>query len=167
MSLDVAQELVKLRRMSLAELRGEYAAAFGEESRSRSKPHLVRRIIWGLQVREQGGLSELAKRRARELADESLLRVRPPRDLIGGVDPPDAERTEERRFGAPGDRRLPPPGSVITREYKGDTLAVTVLQDGFEFRGERYRSLSAVAKLVTGSHWNGFGFFGLATRRDG
>ena len=166
MSLDVAQELVKLKRMSLGELRGEYADVFREESRSRSKPHLVRRIIWGLQAREHGGLSERARRRAKELADESLLRVRPPRNLIVGVEPPEAGRTEERPYGAPGDRRLPPPGSVIEREYRGETVAVTVLHDGFEFRGERYRSLSAVAKAVTGSHWNGYAFFGLATRRD-
>ena len=85
MSLDVARELVKLKQMSLDELRGAYADVHGEESRSRSKPHLVRRVIWGLQAREQGGLSERARRRAEELADESLLRIRPPRDLILGV----------------------------------------------------------------------------------
>ena len=164
MTVDVAKELRDLKQMSLAELRAKYAEVYGEESRSRNKPHLVKRIIWGLQAREEGGLSERARRRARELADETLLRVRPPRDLVVGIEPPDAGRTESRFFEASGDRRLPPPGSFIKREYKGETVTVAVLQDGFEFRGERYRSLSAVAKAVSGSHWNGFAFFGLAQR---
>jgi hypothetical protein len=49
------------------------------------------------------------------------------------------------------------------RRYKGETLRVTVLADGFEFKGERYGSLSAIAKSVTGSHMNGYRFFGLLT----
>ena len=64
------------------------------------------------------------------------------------------------------DRRLPPPGSVLTRPYKGDTLQVLVLADGFEFEGVKYRSLSAVAKAITGSHCNGFLFFRLASQGD-
>jgi hypothetical protein len=53
------------------------------------------------------------------------------------------------------------PGTVLKREYKGQTIRVTVLTDGFEFEGERYKSLTGVAKAVTGKHWNGFHFFGL------
>jgi hypothetical protein len=57
--------------------------------------------------------------------------------------------------------RLPPAGSVITRAHKGETLRVTVLADGFEFEGNRYKSLSAVANAITGQHCNGFLFFRL------
>jgi hypothetical protein len=53
---------------------------------------------------------------------------------------------------------------VLTREYRGMTVKVTVLDSGFEHEGRVYRSLTAVAKAVTGSHWNGHHFFGL---RDG
>ena len=59
------------------------------------------------------------------------------------------------------DERLPMPGTVITRQYKGRMLNVKVLRDGFEFEGEAYKSLSAVAKAITGTHWNGYHFFGL------
>jgi hypothetical protein len=59
------------------------------------------------------------------------------------------------------DPRLPPPGGQVTRKYKRRTITVTVLADGFKYLGERYRSLTAVAKAVTGSHMNGFRFFGL------
>jgi hypothetical protein len=57
---------------------------------------------------------------------------------------------------------LPPPGTQIVREYKGEQLRVTVLPDGFEFEGERFKSLSAVAKAITGQHVNGRAFFKLA-----
>ena len=59
------------------------------------------------------------------------------------------------------DPLLPPPGGQITRRYKGRTIAVTGLAEGFEYLGERHRSLRAVAKPITGPHMNGFRFFGL------
>ena len=59
------------------------------------------------------------------------------------------------------DARLPAPGTAIVRQYKGRALQVLVLTDGFEFEGQRYKSLSAVAKKITGSHVNGYRFFGL------
>jgi Protein of unknown function (DUF2924) len=66
--------------------------------------------------------------------------------------------------GTLGDKangRLPPPGTVLTRPYKGQTLQVKVLAEGFEYEGRNFRSLSAVAKHITGSHCNGFLFFGM------
>ena len=63
-----------------------------------------------------------------------------------------------------GDERLPPPGSVLTRRYKDQDLRVTVLESGFEHEGEVYRSLSAVAKAITGTHINGYAFFNLARK---
>jgi len=59
------------------------------------------------------------------------------------------------------DNRLPMPGGEITREYKGQKLIVRVLQHGFEFEGAVYKSLSAVAKAITGTHCNGYLFFRL------
>jgi hypothetical protein len=59
------------------------------------------------------------------------------------------------------DPRLPPPGSVITRKYKGRDVQVMVLPDGFRYEGKTFASLSAVAKAVTGQHQNGFLFFKL------
>jgi hypothetical protein len=58
------------------------------------------------------------------------------------------------------------PGAVLTREYKGRTIQVTVLPSGFDYDGQVYRSLSAVAKAVTGSHWNGHLFFNLTTKAN-
>jgi hypothetical protein len=66
-------------------------------------------------------------------------------------------RTRSLRFQP--DDRLPPPGTVITRRYKGEVLQVKVLPHGFEYKGEVYGSLSAVARAITGSHCNGYLFF--------
>ena len=77
------------------------------------------------------------------------------------------ERTTTGRLVTTHDKRLPMPGTVLTREYKGQLLKVTVRDDGFEYDGETYRSLSAIAKEITGSHWNGYHFFGLTESKEG
>ena len=59
------------------------------------------------------------------------------------------------------DIRLPKPGDVLSRRYKDQAITVRVLESGFEYEGRRFRSLSAIAKAVTGAHWNGLLFFGI------
>jgi len=152
----IAQEIRALGHMTVTELRDKYLEVFEEASRSHNKQFLVRRIAWQIQAREMGGLSERARLRAEKLADESYLRTRPPKVIPGSNG-----RTSVRSFSASHDRRLPMPGTVLAREYKGEMISVTVLDVGFEFDGEVYKSLTAVAKAVTGSHWNGYHFFGL------
>lgn len=149
MNREIAKRIAALEDMTIPELRQEYARVFGEETRSKHKVFLRKRIVWGLQAREYGGLSERALRRAEELANESSL------TLVARK-----AWTENRPFSP---KRLAPPlpGSQITREYKGEQINVTVLPKGFEWKGEVYRTLSAVAKAVTGSHWNGNLFFGI------
>jgi hypothetical protein len=89
------------------------------------------------------------------------VRVTPPRAATADPDEP-LVAANVARVSVAADPRLPQVGSQITRKHKGRTVTVTVLADGFEYEGERYRSLSAVAKAVTGSHMNGFRFFGCA-----
>jgi hypothetical protein len=153
---NVGAELASLHRMTVGELREKYLAAFGEETRSWNKDFLRKRIAWRIQELAEGGLSERARRRAEELARDADLRLRPP-----GPERPG--KTVVRKLKTP-DRRIPIVGTVLTREYRGTTVRVTVLDAGFEHEGRVYRSLTAVAKAVTGSHWNGHHFFGL---RDG
>lgn len=62
------------------------------------------------------------------------------------------------------DARLPRPGGVLTRTFQGKEIKVQVLDAGFGYEGKTWRSLSAIAKAVTGTSWNGFLFFGLQTR---
>ena len=65
------------------------------------------------------------------------------------------------------DWRLPPAGTLLTRRLRDRQIIVKVLADGFEFDSRRYRSLSAIAREVTGTRWNGLLFFRLTERRDG
>jgi hypothetical protein len=158
MSVNVAKELAGLRKLTMRELRARYAEAYGETTNANNKAWLLKRIVWRLQANAEGDLTERARRRAAELANDADLRLAPPKpnSTAGG---------EDLRVAtipmAPG-QSLPPPGTSITRLYKGETLKVTVLSDGFEFEGERYKSLTAVANAITGQHLNGRAFFGIA-----
>ena len=154
------KEIRALGRMTTGELRERYKEVFSEESRSYNKQYLVRRIAWQLQAMAEGGLSERAFRRAEELADESYLRTRAPK-VVSGDTHGSIDRTAVRSFSSAHDRRLPMPGTVLMRTYKGETISVMVLDRGFEFDGDVYKSLTAVARAVTGTHWNGYHFFGL------
>ncbi len=91
------------------------------------------------------------------------MRVRPPRDAFSDSDAEGGETAQTSRATVRRvrDRRLPIPGTVLTREYNGARIAVRVLARGFEYDSRTYRSLSAIAREVTGSHWNGYLFFGL------
>ncbi len=157
MKTTIAVQLDALGNMTVLELQEKYVEVFGEESRSRHKDFLRKRIAWRLQANAEGGLSERALRRAEELANEADLRLLAPRNGNGPALP--MGRTVVGRISPTDDRRLPMPGAVITREYRGRTVSVTVLDQGFEHNGTVYRSLTAVARVVTGTHWNGFHFF--------
>jgi len=154
-ALNITKEVAAMQRMTPKELQEKYAEVFGEQPRSRNKQWLVKRIAWRMQANEEGDLSERARRRAMELANDADVRVTAPRRSKPGESEP--AKTARLRT----DRRVPMPGAIITREYKGETVQVTVLPRGFEYEGEVYKSLSAVAKVVTGTHWNGYHFFGL------
>jgi hypothetical protein len=156
MSLNVEKELADLRKMTVTELRGRYAEAFGEATKVRHRAWLVKRIIWRLQTLAEGDLSERARRRAAELANDADLRLAPPKCWPTGTAP-----TATVDVASPRDIRLPPPGSILTRQYKGRSVQVRVLAEGFEFEGDFYRSLSAIAIKVTGSHCSGHRFFRL------
>jgi hypothetical protein len=165
MHVNVAREVAALRAMSVGELRAKYAQVFGEETRVGNKAWLVKRIIWRLQALAEGDLSERARRRAAELAQDADLRLSPPRVAKGSSIP--TSRNGKANHREPMDHRLPLPGTVLTRWYKGKTLSVQVLRHGFEYQGQVYKSLSATAKAITGSHTSGYFFFRLAGKGGG
>jgi len=162
MSLNIGKEVAAMKKMTVPELRRTYAATFGEVTTSRNKDHLIRRIVWRLQANEEGGLSERARRRAAELAAHADVRLTAPR--VKAADAPG--RTAVAAICISQDERLPLPGACITRRYKGRLIEVRVLPNGFEYEGEIYRSLSAVAKAATGTHWNGYHFFRIADKES-
>jgi hypothetical protein len=157
MKMNVTKEVAAMERMTVKELQAKYAQAFGEETKGHHKTWLVKRIAWRLQALAEGDLSERARQRAAELANDADLRLSLPKLPAAA---PAAERTTTTAIRTTTGR-LPIPGTVITRIYKGQTLEVKVLPHGFEYAGEVYKSLSAVAKTITGQHCNGYFFFRL------
>jgi hypothetical protein len=164
MNLNVAKEVAALQRLPVKALRDRYAEVFGEATHANKRAWLVKRIAWRLQAKAEGDLTERARRRAVELADDADLRMNPPA-VLAVVVPEEQAATKVPRFEP--DARLPPPGTILTRKYKGETLQVQVLALGFEFEGQVYPSLSAVAKAITGSHCSGFLFFRSALNGTG
>ena len=150
------EEVDALRTAPFEKVRARYQELFQEEPRSRHRESLVRRIAWRLHANiEGGGLSERARKRALEIANDADVRFLPPRGM-GRL----SYGFGSSRF----DRRIPPVGTVLTREYRGRTLSVTVLARGFDYEGRLYGSLSAIATEITKTRWNGLAFFGLTRR---
>ena len=149
------QLVQSLQKLTVNQLREKYQTLFGEPTAGRHKGWLIKRILWRQQALAEGDLSKRARRRAAELASDSDLRVTAPR----------GQAPEVNASGRPlRDVRLPIPGTVITRPYKGRLVRVTVGEAGFEYEGTSYRSLSAAARAVTGSHCNGYLFFQLGVK---
>lgn len=150
--VDVAAELDAVANMTVEELTGKYREVFGEPTRSRNKTYLQKKISWRVQELAEGGLSPRAVERIEELAVFAPARWRP---LIGKPRPePKSER----------DPRLPEPGTVVSREWGGETHEVIVRDEDFEYAGRRYATLSRVAREITGTNWNGYLFFRLQKR---
>ena len=148
-------EILGLKQKSLAEIQAKYKELFGQEPPSSNKVFLWRKIAYRMQELEHGSLSGAANSRIQELIKQydpvNNKALRPASEASSSV----LTRKNSR------DIRLPIPGTVITKEYKGQALEVKVLEKGFEYKNKVFRSLTAIAKEVTSAHWNGFLFFNL------
>lgn len=147
----ISSKINELQNASFKELNKHYKELFGRPETTSHKTFLFRRIAYRLQELEHGGLSQKAKVSLKALVEKY--------DPINNV----AFRPAPARMNAPNskDRRLPIPGTVINKEYKGSRYQVKTLENGFEYQGKIYTSLSAIAKEITGAHWNGYLFFSL------
>ena len=155
MELNIVNEVAALERLTMGQLRQRFAEVFGEATQASNRTWLVKRIAWRLQALAEGDLSERARRRAAELARDADLRLNPPQSKATAT----TATPEPVRLPTPVDDRLPPPGTILTRPYKGQLVQVQVLTEGFAYAGHVFPSLSAVAKAITGSHTNGYHFF--------
>ena len=163
----LAARVSRVEQMRPRELREVYRHTFGRDTASGNRAWLVRAITTRLREIDRSHQMPEALAVAREVAKDfgceasftSYLETLPPCVPI----PRPAEDAFERPRAAEGrDRRIPPPGTVLVRHFGDRDHRVTVTDDGFMLGRHRYRSLSAVAKAITGKHWNGFLFFGLS-----
>lgn len=173
---DVPKQLAELALMSVAQLQEKYRELYGEPTHTRNRDYLRKRLAWRVQELAEGGLSERSLSKIIELGDELPERWRMRRAETLATEPATAPVSEPTTpaptpVSAPTaprvtppqkrDPRLPPVGTVLTRAFNGTNHEVTVTEDGFLYAGQSYRTLSAVARQITGTQWNGFTFFGL------
>jgi DUF2924 family protein len=140
----ILQRLAALQTLSTADLKQQWRELFGKEPPPLNRLYLQSRLAYRVQELAYGGLKPGTVARLEALGEK----------LDGG-------NVVLRRIRA-DDR--PIAGTRLVREYQGVEYVVTVLADGFEFEGRPYRSLSAIARAVTGTRWNGWTFFGLRGR---
>ncbi len=141
---DMEARIIALEALTTAELRIEWRRLYRATPPTRlSRDLLTRGVAYRLQEPAQGGLSLATERRLRFLAEGA--------DQRGGLAAAPAIALK--------------PGTKLVREWRGHAHTVNVIDDGFEYRGERYPSLTRIAQRITGVHWSGPLFFGVCKRR--
>jgi hypothetical protein len=143
----ILARLAALKAMSVKELKAEWQTLFDAPAPNNSRTFLENRLAYRIQELTYGGPDKQTRRLLDLLADE-------------------VEGTLTRKAQI-ADPRNPVVGTKLIREWDGVAHTVTVLKDGFEWDGKRYKSLSAVARSITGTRWNGYRFFGLRERKRG
>jgi hypothetical protein len=143
----ILARLAALKAMSVNELKTEWQALFDAPAPNNSRTFLESRLAYRIQELIYGGPDKQTRRLLDLLADE-------------------VEGTLTRKAQI-ADPRNPVVGTKLIREWDGIAHTVTVLKEGFEWGSQRYKSLSAVARAVTGTRWNGYRFFGLRERKRG
>jgi Protein of unknown function (DUF2924) len=133
--------LKNLKAMTSEALKKEWEQCIGlPPPKSTSRDHFIRVIAWHRQAKDQGGLAGALKRRLRQLAE----------DLESGK--------AQRLLNPPPKVK---PGTMIIKTWQGVEHRVMALEDGFAFEGKTWKSLSMIAREITGTRWNGPAFFGL------
>ncbi|MCX7347688.1 MAG: DUF2924 domain-containing protein [Alphaproteobacteria bacterium] len=143
----VLAQLAALQRLSVNELKAKWEDLFGTAAPNNARAFLELRIGYRIQELTYGGLSRDTRRMLDLLADEVEGKI--------------------TRKGMAYDARNPLPGTKLVREWNGTEHTVTVRHDGYELNGRKFKSLSAVAKAITGTNWNGFRFFGFRDKQRG
>ena len=162
MQVNVTKELAALRKLTMRRAAARYADAFGEQTNANNKAWLLKRIAWRLQANVEGDLSERARRRAAELANDADLRLSPPKPKEM---PPGEEGTRTAPIPIDREKRLPPPGTVISREYKGRKCCTSLSwPTASSSTASATGHGAAVATAITGQHCNGYLFFRLTKR---
>jgi hypothetical protein len=147
--MQVLKEIAALHQMDRQQLRERWWELMGKAAPSCNREYLIRRLAYRIQELTYGGLSERAKTMMTDILREA------------GYDEQElAPRQGQRKRTA-----LPVVGTRLVREWNGERYEVTVTEQGYEFGGRSYASLSAIARAITGTQWNGPAFFGL--RKNG
>ena len=151
MTREILRQITQLEQMTRSELQARWQELYGTEPPSYRRDVLVKRLAYRIQELAHGGVSEATRAKLRENLDNDGL---------------DVEKVQETRRQRQRRDDQPVAGTRLVRYWRGERYEVTVVAGGFEYQGQRYRSLTAVAKAITHSHRNGRAFFGLTKSKD-
>jgi len=161
-SINVAQ----LQTLTIKQLKAQIAEVTGQTLKSNNRPYLIGKLTKALEAK---AAAEAAQPRQAKKTKTTRKAATAKREKAAEKSEKSAkaEKAERRTRTSPrkaGERdpRLPEAGTVLEREHKGKKIRVTVLEDGFRYEGETYSSLSTIARVATGTIWNGFTFFHIA-----
>ena len=152
MTRGLLRQITELETLSRPELRDRWRELIGTEPPTYSRAVLIKRLAYRIQELAYGGVSDATRARLRghlkDIGEDGIPTARTPLSR------------RQRRNG------MPVIGTVLVREWQGERHEVTVAAGGVEYRGRRFRSLSAVAREITGTRWNGPLFFGLRRKES-
>jgi hypothetical protein len=138
----VLRQLAALQKMKLSELQEKWRDLYGAEPPNFKSTFLKKRLAYRIQELFYGGLEESVKAKLKEIASNESQKTKSKVEVNGKI----------------------LPGTRFVREWKGQIYETTVRDDGFEFNGQMYRSLSAIATAITGTRWNGRKWWGLPAK---
>ena len=141
----VLAQLAAMQRLSVNELKAKWETLFGTPAPNNARAFLELRIGYRIQELTYGGLTKETRRVLDLLADEVEGKI--------------------TRKSMVADPRNPVVGTRLVRQWDGAEHTVTVMKDGYDWEGRKSRTLSAVAKAITGTNWNGFRFFGMREKK--
>jgi len=149
----VLKQIAGLESLNHEELVKLWRTLYGNDPTASNRPYLIKRLAYRIQELAYGGLSDNARKTMDEILDLHGF------DENGGN--LDSRRVEKKRKVG-----VPVVGTRLVREWNGRTYEAIVVHGGFEYEGRRYRSLTAIATAITGTHWNGRAFFGLKKSQE-
>ena len=158
-------DLAQLQTLTIKQLKAQIAELTGQSLKSNNRPYLIGKLTKALETKaaaeaEQARNAKKAKT-TRKAATKKTAKAEKAEKSTKAEKAERRTRTAQRKSGE-RDPRLPAVGTVLEREHQGKKIRVTVLEDGFRYEGETYHSLSTVARVATGTIWNGFTFFKIA-----
>ena len=144
----VIKQIAELERMDVKQLKDKWEELFGNEAPGYNKRFFVKRLAYKIQENAYGGLPRETINQMKDILKEA------------GYDE-QGLRKENKNDEKNKKPRVPVRGTRLVREWKGEIHEVLVIKNGFEYQGRKYKSLSAVAREITDTRWNGPKFFGL------
>jgi hypothetical protein len=162
-------DITQIQTLTIKQLKAQIAEVTGQTVKSNNRPYLIGKLAKALEAKalkakaaEAEQARNAKKTKAARKATTAKSETTEKRTKAEKVEKAERRtRTSQRKAGE-RDPRLPAVGTVLEREHQGKKIRVTVLEDGFRYEGEIYNSLSTVARVATGTIWNGFTFFHLA-----